>query len=80
MCVLRAGMVMRWGELQTGGVIKYPGFLYRQLLTRSQMEGGSEGGHHSGIANIIRDKCLHEEKAGGEAEPQAGGCHSRAVN
>jgi hypothetical protein len=56
---------MRWGEKQTGGVIDYPGFLYRQLLTRSQMEGGLEGGHHSGVANLIRDKCANGDDESG---------------
>jgi hypothetical protein len=59
-----AALVMRWGERQVGGVINYPGYIYRQLMTRSQMEGWLEGGHHSGIANLIPDQCLRGNETG----------------
>lgn len=53
-------MVIRWHEQVSGGVVDYPALLYRQLLSHSQLGGGYEGGHHSGMANIVRDNCPPE--------------------
>jgi hypothetical protein len=54
---VRAAIILRWGSKQSGGVVDYPGFLYRQILSTGQMHPERNVSHASGIANLITDTC-----------------------